>query len=117
MADLPDFLGSVIPADAVVGRDAIHVAVIPVVANEELEPGLRVGIVGRKGADWLAGMVDENADPVEALGVVDPFLGERKVMPGQRFYLFLFPGTITGLRHCWQHPAFKIRVPGMEADQ
>ncbi len=78
-------------------RDAIHVAVAPVVANSELKPGQRVGFV-REGSNLVG-------PGVEAIGIVDPFLstGPRK---NQEFWLFLFPETVTGMRHHWKHPAF-----------
>lgn len=77
------------------GRDAIHFALAPVVASEILRPGQEVG---RNGS--IEGPM---------LGIVDPFL-KQDVLPGQRFWLFLFPGTITSLRHVWAHPAFEIKV-------
>jgi hypothetical protein len=41
---------------------------------------------------------------------VDPFLADP-VQPGQMFWLFLYPQTITGLRHVWEHLAFRARLP------
>lgn len=77
-------------------RDAIHIAVAPVEALCELSPGERVGLHEGKA---ITAMI------AEAVGIVDPFL-EHKVLPGQVFYVFLFPGSITSLRHEWVHPAF-----------
>lgn len=82
------------------GRDAIHVAVIPVVAFMGLEPGYKIGIR----ADGKAGLVDE------PIGIVDPFLSER-VRKGQTFYMFMFPGSITSLRHDWTHPKLDSLKP------
>lgn len=74
-----------------VGRDAIHVAVAPMVAPIRLYPGQHVDAAGR---------------PLgTSVGIVDPFLSDT-VMPGQRFFIFLYPNTVTGLRHEWTHPAF-----------
>lgn len=78
-------------------RDAIHVAVAPVEAGEDLPPGQRVALhSGKAYADvWE-----------KCIGIVDPFLKEL-VQKGERFWLFLYPGSIESLRHVWTHPAFK----------
>lgn len=75
------------------GRDAIHVAVMPAEAADHLEPGAFVGFNGD-------GKMTELRKPY--LGVVDPFLNEN-VKPGERFWLFLIPGSISTLRHVWTH--------------
>ena len=80
-------------------RDAIHVAVAAVTAAVRLAPGQHVGLVQEANAE-LVGPCDRN------IGIVDPFLS-GEVELGQRFWLFLYPDTITGLRHVWTHPAFQ----------
>ncbi len=75
-------------------RDAIHMAVAPMEAGAPLKPGMRVGVRDGKAVAMQP-----------FLGIVDPFL-ESPVLVGQRFWLFLFPGSITSLRHEWTHPDF-----------
>lgn len=76
-------------------RDAIHVAIAPVMASHQLLPGQHVGINDEGKATGARPYV----------GIVDPFLIDA-VSAGQRFYLILYPGSITSLRHEWTHPAF-----------
>lgn len=83
-------------ADGERRRDAIHVAVAPVEAIQSLMPGQRVGLVG--GPDFAG-------DSLEPIGIVDPFL-TGPVQKGEHFWLFLFPHSVTSLRHAWTHPAF-----------
>lgn len=77
-------------------RDAIHVAVAPVVAGEALDPGAHVVLI--------RGLA-HNAREGRAIGIVDPFL-PLSVMDGESFWLFLYPKSTQNLRHDWDHPAF-----------
>ena len=86
-------------------RDAFHVAVAPVTAGVSLQPGEHVGLVDNR--DTVA-PCDDN------VGIVGPFL-PKCVEPGQRFLLWLYPNTVTGMRHVWSHPAF-IPRPKRNAD-
>lgn len=80
-------------------RDAIHIAVMPVVAGMDLRPGDHVGLV-----DGSTEQVTKYPnDPKRHIGVVDPFLTHFPD-EGERFWLFLYHGTITSLRHEWTHP-------------
>lgn len=91
-------LGQTPAADA--RRDAVHIAVAPVVAGDILDPCSHVWLDG-DGVAFFFGLPEGS----RRLGIVDPFRDSR-VMKGELFWLCLYPGTITGLRHVWSHPAF-----------
>jgi hypothetical protein len=77
------------------GRDAIHLAVEPVIAGEELLPGAHIGL--RDGVAYTG--------QIEHLGIVDPFL-TKNIQEGEKFWLIVYPRQITSLRHVWSHPKF-----------
>ena len=97
-------LGEII-TQSVARKDAVHVAVAPVVAGEELSPGEHIGLRDDGAA---------TSDASECIGIVDPFLshGPRR---GQKFWMFLYPKTVQNLRHDWDHPAIDNR-PEPEID-
>lgn len=78
------------------GRDAIHLAVEPVVAGWHMLPGQLAKIEDGEAV---------GATRDDATGIVDPFIA-GSVQPGQRFWFVVLPRTITSLRHVWNHPAF-----------
>lgn len=82
-------------------RDAIHIAIYPAIAGHRLAAGSHVGLNDKGEASYLQ---DE-----KPIGIVDPFLN-CAVQKGQRFYLFLYPNTITSLKHFWTHPSFDDKV-------
>lgn len=85
-------------------RDAVHIAVAPMTAGEDLEPGDHVCVLhGDMGVAWSI------SPTMGAIGVVDPYL-KATVRAGERFWLFLMPNTITSLRHEWTHPDFEPRA-------
>lgn len=79
-------------------RDAIHLAVIPMVAPVRLRPGQHV---------------DKHGNPTgDCVGIVDPFVMLKHIEPGDRFWLVIYPRVITSLRHVWSHPAFEEEAAG-----
>lgn len=86
-------------------RDAIHIAVAPVIATEKLYPGQEVV--------WFDAHSNDGVRACKAgekpLGLVDPYL-KIPVYPNQTFWMFLMPGTVTVVRHEWTHPAFSDKV-------
>lgn len=76
-------------------KDAIHVAIIPIILGEDMLPGTPINMV-----DGLA--YKEESEPI---GVIDPFI-QGSIRKGDKVWLFLNPGSIFSLRHDWAHPAF-----------
>ena len=83
-------------------RDAIHVAVIPLMAGESY---MRSGEKVRLSLE--SHNVAMNGDYGNHIGVIDPFMEGSSLNEGDWFWCFLKPGTVTGMRHHWQHPSFE----------
>lgn len=77
-------------------RDAIHLAVEPVIAGEFLNPGAHIKVIDGIAYKTTIG---------DGLGIVDPFL-HIPVKKGQRFWFVMYPGRVHSLRHVWSHPEF-----------
>lgn len=125
---MSDVLGKLIEGRG--ERDAIHMAIVPLVAGERLKPGTHFKVTGEKHRTsdgdtvfkaYAVKPCSHNASPAtrrivtsetqsDAIGVVDPFLA-KPVEIGQQFYGCLYPGSITSLRHEWIHPAFAEKEP------
>jgi hypothetical protein len=100
--DALDTLGTLIGPNE--KRDAIHLAVEPVIAGEKLLPGDHIMV--ERGIAY--------GTPIgEGLGIVDPFL-TVEVKPGQRFWFVMYPRQVHSLRHVWSHPAFPDEVSADE---
>ncbi len=102
MSDSQFLIGKLI--DGAGEPDAIHIATMPVTAAETLKPGQHIGF-----EEGGLRVMSKPPEPYKLIGIVDPFLAEN-VTKGQRFFMFLYPNTITGLRHVWTHPAFEKKV-------
>lgn len=89
-------VGNIIEGNA--HRDAIHVAIAPVIAGQVIQPGEHIGF-NRSHTKVFPGAN-------KLIGIADPFLKER-IEIGDTFWIFLYPQTITGMRHHWQHPEFQ----------
>lgn len=68
-------------------RDCIHVAVMAVTASQKLHPGQDA---------------NQNGGTENPIGIVDPFLRDP-VYKGDIFWLFIYPRSIKGIRHHWEH--------------
>lgn len=92
-------------------RDAIHIAVIPLIAGEDIYEGKVKLQVGSKDVA-LRVRADE-----PAIGIVNPWHPAKPgeyysvVRKGERFYCLLNPGSVTGMRHHFKHPIFDEAPP------
>lgn len=89
-------------------RDAIHLAVDPVIATAGLAVGCKIGIVD--GYAYRAGTpmsetIKGGEGNVPYHGIVDPFLPSAP-MPGQSFWFVMAPRMVQSLRHVWEHSDF-----------
>lgn len=84
-------------------RDCVHIAIVPLVAGEDIRRGESIKLA--YGTADIA-LNAEQAYGDDVIGIADPYLSEYRVEKGQRFYGFLTPGTVTGMTHHWQHPKF-----------
>lgn len=82
-------------------RDAVHIAIAPVEATCRLNPGQRVEVIEGKAVP---------NDARGSTGIVDPFL-RRAVEAGEKFWVCLYQGTVTGMQHHWSHPSFTGDCP------
>lgn len=80
-------------------RDAIHLAVEPVLSKVRLKPGANVNAAGLPEKPYV--------------GIVDPFIKGAYVEPGEWFWLVVYPRQIQSLRHVWTHPDFPDTESGV----
>lgn len=94
-------------------RDAIHLAVEPVIAASDLRVGQKIGIIDGIAypANSRAKQSKENPAGVFVPyhGIVDPFL-PRAVEKGESFWFVMAPRMVASLRHVWEHPDFPAGV-------
>lgn len=104
MSQHTTILGTPLPASNAGARDAIHLAVIAVIAGMAMRSGAHVAVVD--------GYAYEATTELPATGVLDPFIPMEEdtyganIPKGACVWLCLFPQTITSLTHSWEHPAF-----------
>lgn len=91
--------------DETAKRDAIHLAVEPCIAGEDLYPGQHIGILNG----------EARTTATKKLGIVDPFINGH-IPSGKKFWLIVYPRTITSLRHVWEHPNFTEKGIGELSD-
>lgn len=91
-------LGKLIEGAAL--RDAVHIAVVPLIAGKDLWKGdvVKLSSIDKEIA------LDATYSRDDAIGIVDPFLNNHHVPQGSKFWCYLFPNSVTGMRHHWQHP-------------
>lgn len=95
MSDKPHPLGKLCDINA--KRDAVHVAIVPVVADQVLIPGQRIGICLQQNGHYKTTSFDSEIGPD---AVVDPFL-KRNVEFGDLFWAIVRPDLVGEVRHEW----------------
>lgn len=98
--DALEVMGKII-TDKEVGRDAVHLACFAATSAMMVHPRDHVALE----SDGTVSIVHPySKKPKKAVGIVDPFLVDPNVRPGEKFLVLLYPRTIQSLRHVWSHP-------------
>lgn len=92
-------------------RDAVHFAVVPVIASEPLVRGQRVKLT-RDTKDHVS-----PAETNDYIGIVDPFLYREEVERGCKFFMVLKPGSVTSMRHHWNSPDFSAATDAESSER
>lgn len=99
-------LGTIL--DDTAERDAVHICVVPLIAGEDLWSNTEIGLAyGTKNV----ALRREKCYGNEPIGFVDPLLRHKEVKKGQKFYGWLYPGAVTGMRHHFHHPVLDGPTP------
>ena len=93
-------------------RDAIHVAVYPIIAGETLYPGQPLKLKPDGRTRTVIGNATITTEGLAAqclppLGILDPFLPDP-IHAGDSAWMLICPNTITSLRHDWTHPGLPV---------
>ena len=108
----PTEVGKLIKDEWTPERDAIHIAVLPAKAAQRLYSRDRVDVF-RLDGEWCAFCpmegpdYDQDQDGPSGIGIIDPYL-KYPLEKGDRFWVFVDPGTITDMTHAWQHPSLRF---------
>ena len=88
--------------------DAIHMAVIPVISEEKIYPGSPLIIDCAVDGTLV---VSSTKPWREYVGIADPFYLDN-IMPGEKFWMMVKPGTVCNLRHTWEHHEIQKYLDG-----
>lgn len=78
--------------DGIGDKDAIHVAIVSVVANKAIQPGERIRLNP-------AGQAEPVVDG--GFGIADPFIGQ--ICRGDMFWAIVDPDSVERVSHTWEH--------------
>lgn len=107
--DALETLGTILRPDQ--RRDAIHLAVEPVIAAERIPVGADIivmfpGTTGTGNGKAYCQVLGTRLGRGEGTGIADPFIKKDFIEVGERFWYVMYPRQVHSLRHVWTHPAF-----------
>ena len=97
-------MGKILNPNKEYTRDATHVPVVPVIAEQSLSPGQKVNLYRGK-IPSRENIIYATPAFQKSMGVVDPFI-ETVVQAGDKFYCWIKPNTVKELWHEWRHTFF-----------
>jgi hypothetical protein len=96
-------IGSTLKKEGDYERDAIHIAIMPVIVDDDyMAPGSEVKFV--PGSKDTVRCVTNYSE--QGIGIIDPYINRFNgvLRKGDKVWLFLRPNSVTGMRHHWKHP-------------